>query len=172
MFFLILYAWLQISRMLTKRLKYINNSSYLKESNMQQLRSLRVMGTFLFGAMSVYKREQPLPTIIGGGLCTLSQVTFVWSHTQLSRPITLGHYTSWNADYVSDHSLEDVNPTDQLSWKQSGINAYMRRDPRSIGGQSSTWRETWQWKSMSAEQLFDGNHSFLIYFQNYKLSYG
>ena len=61
-------------------------SKQRQQQQQQQWESLRNMGTFRFKALSVCITVEMLP----GGFWTLSQVT---SHTQLSRPITLGHYT-------------------------------------------------------------------------------
>ena len=47
------------------------------------------------------KEGSYLHQFLGGGFSKLYLIT---SHTQLSRPITLGHYTSWNADWESGHT--------------------------------------------------------------------
>ena len=67
-------------------------------TSQQQQQSLCIIATLRFRAIGVYKRKEiPPPIFLGGGFSELNQVT---SQTQLSRPITLGHYTSWNADSV------------------------------------------------------------------------
>ena len=73
------------------------------------------MGTFRFGARCVYKRKEIPPQFFGGGFSKLYQVT---SQTQLSRPITLGHYTSWSADSAGNNKVCDVTAAaDKLLWK-------------------------------------------------------
>ena len=47
-----------------------------------------------WGDMRLQKKGDTSPQL-GGGFSKLYQVT---SQTQLSRPITLGHYTSWSTD--------------------------------------------------------------------------
>ena len=48
-----------------------------------------------WGEVRLQKNGRYLPQFLGGGVSKLYQVT---SQTQLSRPITLGHYTSWSTD--------------------------------------------------------------------------
>ena len=47
------------------------------------------------GDRRLQRKEDTSPKLLGGRFSKLYQVT---SQTQLSRPITLGHYTSWSAD--------------------------------------------------------------------------
>ena len=47
------------------------------------------------GDRRLQKKGDTSPNFLGGRFSKLYQVT---PQTQLSRPITLGHYTSWSAD--------------------------------------------------------------------------
>ena len=89
------------------------------------------MGTFRFGAISVHKRKEIPPPIFGGGFTTLYQVT---SQTQLSRPITLGHYTSWSTDFAGNNKVCDVTAAaDKLIWKHFCVDTYFSWVPRWFG---------------------------------------
>ena len=63
-------------------------------------------------ARCVYKRNERPPTKnkteqnkVGDSFSKLYQVT---PQTQLSRPVTLGHYTSWDTDSAGNKSFGDV----------------------------------------------------------------
>ena len=72
------------------------------------------MARVRFRAIGVYKRKETLPPILGGGFPKLYQVT---SQTQLSRPIILGHYTSWSTDSADNNKVNDVTATaDKILW--------------------------------------------------------
>ena len=60
--------------------------------------------------------HQPPPMFVWGeGFSKLYQVT---SQTQLPRPITLGHYTSWSTDSAGNNKVCDVTAAaDKLLWK-------------------------------------------------------
>ena len=56
------------------------------------------------------------------------------SQTQLSRPITLGHYTSWSADSAGHNKVWDVKAAaDQLLWKHFCIDTHFSWVPRRLG---------------------------------------
>ena len=59
--------------------------------------------------------HQPPPMFVWGeGFSKLYQVT---SQTQLPRPITLGHYTSWSTDSAGNNKVCDVTAAaDKLLW--------------------------------------------------------
>ena len=89
------------------------------------------MGTFRFGAICVYKRKEIPPPIFGGGFSKLYQVT---SQTQLSRPITLGHYTSWSADSAGPNKVWDVTAAaGKLLWKHFCVDTSFSWFPRWLG---------------------------------------
>ena len=85
-----------------------------------------------WSAGRLHKREDTSPNSLGR-LLELSQVTY---HSQLSRPIALGHYTSWNTCCEGGNTSCDVTPPGQLSWKHFGIDAYFPWVPRSLGRRS------------------------------------
>ena len=70
-----------------------------EKEQQQQQQSLRIMGTFHFGAMCVHKRDQ-IPPPTSGDVIVRNYLRLL--PTQLSRPITLGHYTSWSTDCAGD----------------------------------------------------------------------
>ena len=77
------------------------------------------------------KGDRYLPQFLGGGFSKLYQVT---SQTQLSRPITLGHYTSWSADSAGHNKVCDVKAAaDQLLWKHFSIDTHFSWVPRRLG---------------------------------------
>ena len=57
------------------------------------------------GDRRLQKKRDTSPNFLGGGFSKLYQVT---SQTQLSRPITLRHYTSWSADSAGHNKVWDV----------------------------------------------------------------
>ena len=89
------------------------------------------MGTFRFKAICVYKRKETPLQFVGGGFSKLYQVTF---QTQLSRSITLGHYTSWSADSAGHNKVWDVTAVaDKLLWKHFCVDTYFSWVPRWLG---------------------------------------
>ena len=89
------------------------------------------MGTFRFRAISVYKRKEIPPPICWGGFSKLYQVT---SQTQLSRPITLGRYTSWITDSACNNEVCDVTAAaDKVSWKPFCEDTFFSWVPRWFG---------------------------------------
>ena len=81
------------------------------------------MARVRFGARCVYKRKEILPYFLGGGFSKLGQVT---PQTQLSRPITLGHYTSWSTDSAGNNKVCDVTAAaDKLLWKHFCVDTYV-----------------------------------------------
>ena len=74
------------------------------------------------GDRRLQKKGDTSPNFLGGGFSKLYQVT---SQTQLSRPITLGHYTSWSADSAGNNKVCDVKAAaDKLLWKHFCIDTY------------------------------------------------
>ena len=74
----------------------------------------------------------------GGGLSKLYQVT---SQSQLSRPITLRHYTSWSSDSAGNNNLCDVTAAaDQLAWKHFCVDTYLSWVPCWLGEQAGDAR--------------------------------
>ena len=67
--------------------------------------------------------HQPPPMFVWGeGFSKLYQVT---SQTQLPRPITLGHYTSWSTDSAGNNKVCDVTAAaDKFLWKHLRVDAY------------------------------------------------
>ena len=53
-----------------------------------------------------FAKEKCLPKFLGGG--DFSKLYQVTPQTQISRPITLRHYTSWNTDCERANTLRDV----------------------------------------------------------------
>ena len=104
------------------------------------------MGTFRFGAIRVYKRKETPPQTFRGAFSNLYQVT---SQTQLSRPITLGHYTSWSADSAGHNKVWDVKAAaDQLLWKHFCVDTHFSWAPPPArwvgGGPTNRWpNEQW-----------------------------
>ena len=89
------------------------------------------MARVRFGAIGIYKRKEIPPPILEGGFSKLYQVT---SQTQLSRLITLGHYTSWSADSAGNNKVYDVKAAaDQLLWKHFCIDTHFSWVPRRLG---------------------------------------
>ena len=72
-----------------------------QQQQQQQQQSLRAVGTFRFPAYAFTNGYVFLPPILGGKVL---DTTCVPSRTQTSRPITLGHRTSWKSDYGGDHT--------------------------------------------------------------------
>ena len=64
-----------------------------------------------WGDLRSQKKGDTSPNF-GGGFSKVYQVT---SQTQLPRPVTLGHYTSWSIDYAGNKKFCDVTAAaDQL----------------------------------------------------------
>ena len=84
----------------------------LKKNKIQQ-QSLRIVATLRFRAICVYKRKEIPPPIYGGGFSKLYLVT---SQTHRSRPITLGHYTSWSADSAVNNDWKHFYVDTSFSW--------------------------------------------------------
>ena len=100
-------------------------------SQQQQQQSLCIMARVRFRAICVYKRKEIPPPIFGGNFSKLYQVT---SQTQLSRPITLGHYLSWSADSAGNNKVCDVTAAaDKLLWKHFCVDTYFSWVPRWLG---------------------------------------
>ena len=99
---------------------------------MNKIQSLRVMGTFRFWAICVTKERRYLPYLLGGGFSKLYQAT---SQTQLSRPITLGRYTSWSTDSAGNNNFCDgtAAAADKLSWKHFCVGTCFSWFPRWLG---------------------------------------
>ena len=75
-----------------------------------------------WGEVRLQKKGDTSPKFWGGGFSKLYQVT---SQTQLSRSITLGHYTSWSTDSASNNNMCDVTAAaDKLLWKHFCVDAY------------------------------------------------
>ena len=84
-----------------------------------------------WGRGAFTKERRYLPQFLGGGFSKLYQVT---SQTQLSRPITLGHYTSWSADSAGNNKVCDVKAAaDKLLWKHFCIDTHFSWVPRRLG---------------------------------------
>ena len=84
-----------------------------------------------WGRGAFTKERRYLPQFLGGGFSKLYQVT---SQTQLSRPITLGHYTSWSADSAGNNKVCDVKAAaDQSLWKHFCIDTHFSWVPRRLG---------------------------------------
>ena len=102
-----------------------------RKTQQQQQQSLCIIATLRFRAIGVYKRKEIPPQFFGGGFSKLYQVT---SQTQLSRPITLGHYTSWSADSAGNNIVCDVTAAaDQLLWKHFCVDTHFSWVPRRLG---------------------------------------
>ena len=83
------------------------------------------------GDRRLQKKGDTSPKFLGGGFSKLYQVT---SQTQLSRPITLGHYTSWSADSAGNNKVCDVKAAaDKLLWKHFCIDTHFSWVPRRLG---------------------------------------
>ena len=83
------------------------------------------------GDRRLKKKGDTSPKFWGGGFSKLYQVT---SQTQLSRPITLGHYTSWSADSAGHNKAWDVTAAaDKLLWKHFCVDTYFLWVPRWLG---------------------------------------
>ena len=77
------------------------------------------------------KERRYLPQFFGGGFSKLYQVT---SQTQLSRPITLGHYTSWSTDSAGNNKVCDVTAAaDKVLWKHFCVDTYFSWIPCWLG---------------------------------------
>ena len=84
-----------------------------------------------WGRGAFTKERRDLPQFWGGGFSKLYQVT---SQTQLSRLITLGHYTSWSADSAGNNKVCDVKAAaDQSLWKHFCIDTHFSWVPRRLG---------------------------------------
>ena len=83
------------------------------------------------GDRRLQKKGDTSPNFWGGGFSKLYQVT---SQTQLSRPITLGHYTSWSADSAGTNKVCDVKAAaGKLLWKHFCIDTHFSWVPRRLG---------------------------------------
>ena len=83
------------------------------------------------GDRRLQKKGNTSPSFLGGGFSKLYQVT---SQTQLSRLITLGHYTSWSADSAGPNKVWDVTTAaDKLLWKHFCVDTYFSWVPRWLG---------------------------------------
>ena len=83
------------------------------------------------GDRRLQKKGDTSPIFWGGGFSKLYQVT---SQTQLSRPITLGHYTSWSADSAGNNKVCDVTAAaDKLLWKHFCVDTFFSWVPRWLG---------------------------------------
>ena len=89
------------------------------------------MARVRFRAIGVYKREEIPPPILGGRLFETMSGS---SQTQLSRPITLRHYTSWSTDSAGNNKVCDVTAAaDKLLWKHFCVDTYFSWVPRWFG---------------------------------------
>ena len=83
------------------------------------------------GDRRLQKKGDTSPKFLGGGFSKLYQVT---SQTQLSRPITLGHYTSWSTDSAGNNKLCGVTAAaDQLLWNYFCVDTHFSWVPRWLG---------------------------------------
>ena len=97
----------------------------------EQQQSLCIIATLRFRAIGVYKRKEIPPPIWGGCFWKLYEVT---SQTQLSRPITLGHFTSWSTDSVGNNKVSDVTAAaDKILWKHFCVDTFGSWIPRWLG---------------------------------------
>ena len=84
-----------------------------------------------WGEVRLQKKGDTSPKFLGGGFSKLYQVT---SQTQLSRPITLGHYTSWSADSAGPNKVWDVTAAaDKLLWEHLCVDTSFSWVPRWLG---------------------------------------
>ena len=83
------------------------------EQEQKQEGSLRVMGTFRFGARCVYKRKEIPPPILGGRL--FETISGYFPNPAIP---PLGHYTSWSADSAGNKNWSNITATGQLHWKR------------------------------------------------------
>ena len=70
------------------------NKIQRQQQQQQQQQSLPLWGRSVLKREAFTKERSYFPQFLGGVLWTLTPVA---SRTQLSRPISLGHHTSWNA---------------------------------------------------------------------------
>ena len=83
------------------------------------------------GDRRLQKKGDTSPKFLGGRFSKLYQVT---SQTQLSRPITLGHYTSWSADSAGPNKVWDVTAAaDKLFWKHFCVDTHFSWVSRRLG---------------------------------------
>ena len=83
------------------------------------------------GDRRLQKKGDTSPKFLGGRFSKLYQVT---SQTQLSRPITLGHYTSWSADSAGPSKVWDVTAAaDKLFWEHFCVDTHFSWVPRWLG---------------------------------------
>ena len=81
--------------------------------------------------MRLQKKRDTSPNFWEGGFSKLYQGT---SQTQLSRPIALGHYTSWSADSAGNNTVWDVTvAADKLLWKHFCVESYFSWVSRWLG---------------------------------------
>ena len=88
----------------------------------------------VFGRQAFTKERRYLPNFLGGGFSKLYQIT---PQTQLSRPITLGHYTSWSTDSASNTKVCDVTAAaDKVLWEHLCVDTSFSWVPRWFGEQT------------------------------------
>ena len=67
-----------------------NNNDYSQER--RRFNHYEVVGHYVLERGAFTREQNQLPKLFGGGI----KAFVVTSHTQLSRLVALGHYTSWN----------------------------------------------------------------------------
>ena len=87
----------------TRRLKVmVSDLGGHKNSNNKKSNHYASWGRCFLAHQTFTEKMRCFCQCLGEYFWTLSQTT---SHTQLVRPITLGHYTAWDAIYESNHTL-------------------------------------------------------------------
>ena len=90
------------------------------------------MGTFRFGAISVYKRKEIPPPILGGML--FETISGYFPNPAIPPYNITEHYTSWSADSAGNNKVCDVKAAaDKLLWKHFCIDTHFSWVPRRLG---------------------------------------
>ena len=94
------------------------------------------------GDRRLQKKGDTFPNFLGGGFSKLYQFT---SQTQLSRPITLGHYTSWSTDSAGNNKVCDVTTAaDKVLWKHFALTHIFRGSPAGSVSRQDTHEQVTQ----------------------------
>ena len=95
--------WYYLNRMLLRGNNHINNNSYQERVRFNNNNNHYILwGRSVLERCVFTKEKRHLLKFLGGDCSELPQVTF---YSQLSRPITLRRYTSWNTDCAGDNTL-------------------------------------------------------------------